>query len=223
MSMAQSDPLHTNPSETHLESQGQSRQPERLIVGISGASGSPLALRLLQTLADLPQIETHVIMTRGARLTARYELGDQGAKELMSLADAYHELDALGDSIASGTFKTLGMVVIPCSMKTVAGIAMGYSDNLLLRAADVTIKEKRPLVLVTRETPLSPIHLNNMMQLAAIPSIALMPPMMTYYIQPETIADMEAHLVAKVLERFGIELSSMKRWGEQGLEQGATQ
>lgn len=221
--MAQSDPLHTNPSEMHGESQGQSGQPERLIVGISGASGSPLALRLLQTLADLPQIETHVIMTRGARLTARYELGDQGAKELMSLADAYHELDALGDSIASGTFKTLGMVVIPCSMKTVAGIAMGYSDNLLLRAADVTIKEKRPLVLVTREAPLSPIHLNNMIQLAAIPSITLMPPMMTYYIQPETIADMEAHLVAKVLERFGIELSSMKRWGEQGLEQGATQ
>lgn len=221
--MAQSDPLHTNPSETHLESQGQSRQPERLIVGISGASGSPLALRLLQTLADLPQIETHVITTRGARLTARYELGDQGVEELMSLADAYHELDALGDSIASGTFKTLGMVVIPCSMKTVAGIATGYSDNLLLRAADVTIKEKRPLVLVTREAPLSPIHLNNMMQLAAIPSIMLMPPMMTYYIQPETIADMETHLVAKVLERFGIELSSMKRWGEQGLEQGATQ
>lgn len=221
--MAQSGLLHTNPSETHGELQGQSRQPERLIVGISGASGSPLALRLLQTLADLSQIETHVIMTRGARLTARYELGDQGAEELMSLADAYHELDALGDSIASGTFKTLGMVVIPCSMKTVAGIATGYSDNLLLRAADVTIKEKRPLVLVTRETPLSPIHLNNMMQLAAIPSITLMPPMMTYYIQPETIADMETHLVAKVLERFGIELSSMKRWGEQGFEQGATQ
>lgn len=221
--MAQSDPLHTNPSETHGELQGQSRQPERLIVGISGASGSPLALRLLQTLADLPQIETHVITTRGARLTARYELGDQGVEELMSLADAYHELDALGDSIASGTFKTLGMVVIPCSMKTVAGIATGYSDNLLLRAADVTIKEKRPLVLVTRETPLSPIHLNNMMQLAAIPSITLMPPMMTYYIQPETIADMETHLVAKVLERFGIEPSSMKRWGEQGLERGAAQ
>lgn len=221
--MAQSGPLYTNPSETYVESQGQLRQPERLIVGISGASGSPLALRLLQTLADLPQIETHVIMTRGARLTARYELGDQGAEELMSLADAYHELDALGDSIASGTFKTLGMVVIPCSMKTVAGIATGYSDNLLLRAADVTIKEKRPLVLVTRETPLSPIHLNNMMQLAAIPSITLMPPMMTYYIQPETIADMETHLVAKVLERFGIELSSMKRWGEQCFEQGAVQ
>lgn len=221
--MTQSGLLHTNPSETHGESQGQLRQPERLIVGISGASGSPLALRLLQTLADLPQIETHVITTRGARLTARYELGDQGVEELMSLADAYHELDALGDSIASGTFKTLGMVVIPCSMKTVAGIATGYSDNLLLRAADVTIKEKRPLVLVTRETPLSPIHLNNMMQLAAIPSITLMPPMMTYYIQPETIADMETHLVAKVLERFGIELSSMKRWGEQGLERGAAQ
>lgn len=221
--MAQSDSLHTNPSETYVESQGQLRQPERLIVGISGASGSPLALRLLQTLADLPQIETHVITTRGARLTARYELGDQGVEELMSLADAYHELDALGDSIASGTFKTLGMVVIPCSMKTVAGIATGYSDNLLLRAADVTIKEKRPLVLVTREAPLSPIHLNNMMQLAAIPSITLMPPMMTYYIQPETIADMETHLVAKVLERFGIELSSMKRWGEQDLERGVAQ
>ncbi len=194
------------------------QQSQRIIVGISGASGSPLALRLLQTLAEIPSIETHVIMTRGARLTAQYELGDQGAEELMSLADAYHELDALGDSVASGTFKTLGMVVIPCSMKTVAGIATGYSDNLLLRAADVTIKEKRPLVLVTRETPLSPIHLNNMVQLAAIPSVTLMPPMMTYYIQPETIADMETHLVAKVLERFGIEVPSMKRWGQNGLE-----
>lgn len=202
----------------HVQQPGQLEQRKRLIVGISGASGSPLALRLLRTLAELPDIETHVIMTRGARLTAHYELGEDGAEELMNLADAYHELDALGDSVASGTFKTLGMVVIPCSMKTVAGIATGYSDNLLLRAADVTIKEKRPLVLVTRETPLSPIHVNNMAQLAAIPSITLMPPMMTYYIQPETIADMEAHLIAKVLERFGIELSSMRRWGEHGLE-----
>lgn len=203
---------------THIQQPGQLEQRKRLIVGISGASGSPLALRLLRTLAELPDIETHVIMTRGARLTAHYELGEDGAEELMNLADAYHELDALGDSVASGTFKTLGMVVIPCSMKTVAGIACGYSDNLLLRAADVTIKEKRPLVLVTRETPLSPIHVNNMAQLAAIPSITLMPPMMTYYIQPETIADMEMHLVAKVLERFGIELSFMRRWGEHGLE-----
>lgn len=192
-------------------------QPQRIIVGISGASGSPLALRLLRVLADMPALETHVIMTRGARLTAHYELGEQGAEELMGLADAYHELDALGDSVASGTFKTLGMVVIPCSMKTVAGIATGYSDNLLLRAADVTIKEKRPLVLVTREMPLSPIHMRNMAQLAAIPSITLMPPMMTYYIQPETIADMEMHIVAKVLERFGIEVPSMKRWGHNGL------
>jgi polyprenyl P-hydroxybenzoate/phenylacrylic acid decarboxylase-like protein len=114
-------------------------------------------------------------------------------------------------NIASGTFTTQGMVVIPCSMKTTAGIAHGYAENLLLRAADVTLKEGRKLVLVVRETPLSQIHLRNMTDLAAM-GVVLMPPMLTYYNQPQSIRDMEIHIVGKVLNEFGIELPNYKRW-----------
>lgn len=188
---------------------------KRIVIGISGASGSPLALRLLRVLKDYPSVETHVVMTQGAHLTAEYELSEQERAELLTLADQYYALDAIGDSIASGTFETLGMVVIPCSMKTVAGIASGYSDNLLLRAADVTIKEQRPLLLVARETPLSPIHLKNLAYLSTIPQVTIMPPMMTHYIRPESIEDMENHLVAKILDRFGLPTGDYKRWSHK--------
>jgi 4-hydroxy-3-polyprenylbenzoate decarboxylase len=106
------------------------------------------------------------------------------------------------------------MLVVPCSMKTIAGIASGYSDNLLLRAADVTLKEQRPLVLAARETPLSPIHLRNMAQLATIPGVQIIPPMLTYYMHPESIRDIEHHLAAKMLGRFGIDVPDFKAWGE---------
>lgn len=188
-------------------------QKKRIVVGISGASGTPLALRLLQMLSSVNTVETHVVMTNGARLTAQYELPNY-EEQLLPLADEVHDLNSLGSSIASGTFKTAGMVIIPCSMKTVAGIASGYSDNLLLRAADVTIKEQRPLVLVARETPLSPIHLKNLSYVATLPNITVMPPMLTYYNKPESIEDMEHHLVAKILERFDIEVPNFKRWQE---------
>lgn len=188
-------------------------EPRRIVVGVSGASGTPLAWRLLMELRAMLDVETHLVLTEGARLTARHELPEGvSVDELCALADVVHDLDAVGSSIASGTFKTVGMVVVPCSMKTVAGIAAGYSANLLLRAADVTIKEDRPLVLVARETPLSPIHLKNLAYLSTVRNVTIMPPMLEYYTRPETIQDVERHLVAKILERFDIELPGFKRW-----------
>ena len=153
---------------------------KRIVVGISGASGTHLACRFISQLKQYTECEVHVVVTDSGRLTASYEEPELFDKAL-ALADNVHSNASLGESIASGTFKTEGMVIIPCSMKTVAGIASGYSDNLLLRAADVTLKEQRPLVLVARETPMNAIHLRNLAQLASVPGITLMPPMMTYY------------------------------------------
>ena len=170
-----------------------------------------MACRFIRQLKEYTQLEVHVVATDSARLTASYE-EPQLFEETLALADCVHGNEKLGESIASGTFRTVGMVVVPCSMKTVAGIATGYSDNLLLRAADVTLKEQRPLVLVARETPMSAIHLRNMSTLATIPGVTLMPPMMTYYHNPKTIDDMEDQLIGKIFDRFGLEYPPLKRW-----------
>lgn len=186
---------------------------KRVIVGISGASGTPLAVHLLKTLRDMGGFEVHLVATEGAKITASHEWSGS-FEELTSLAHVYHSNESIGDSIASGTFRTAGMVVVPCSMKTVAGIASGYSDNLLLRAADVCVKEKRPLVLATREAPLSPIHLRNMSTLAQLPNVHIVPPVLSYYIKPESIEDMEHHIVAKLLAPLDIDVTGYCRWGE---------
>lgn len=183
----------------------------RIVVGISGASGTRLACRFISQLKEYTECEVHVVATNSARLTASYEAPELFERTL-ALADCVHSNETLGESIASGTFKTCGMVVVPCSMKTVAGIASGYSDNLLLRAADVTLKEQRPLVLVARETPMNAIHLRNLSTLASIPGVTLMPPMMTYYHHPETIEDMEDQIIGKIFDRFGLEYPPLKRW-----------
>lgn len=185
----------------------------RLVVGMTGASGTPLALHCLRVLHRMDNIEVHLVATRAAQITASYEV-PLAWNEIEALADVCHADDRLDAPIASGTYRTAGMLVIPCSMKTVAGIASGYSDSLLLRAADVTLKEQRPLVLAARETPLSPIHLRNMAELSAIPGVSIMPPVLTYYMHPESIQDMEHHLVAKMLARFGIEVPDFRAWGE---------
>ena len=176
---------------------------ERLIVGVSGASGAPLAVELLRQLHDdHPEIETHLVVSRGGALTLRQECG-MGLGELQALAGVFHENDAIGASIASGSFPAMGMVVVPCSMKTVAGIVSGYSDNLLLRAADVCLKERRKLVLAARESPLSTVHLRNLYEASRLGAV-IVPPMLTYYNNPGTVDEMTRYTVQRVLSQFGL-------------------
>jgi polyprenyl P-hydroxybenzoate/phenylacrylic acid decarboxylase-like protein len=177
---------------------------------MSGASGAALTRRFLQQMGDHEGWETHLVISSGAARTIETEL-QCPMSDITALATVVHDERDIGASIASGTFRTAGMVVIPCSMKSLAGIAHGYSDNLLLRAADVTMKEQRKLVLVARETPLGRIHLDNMARLAS-QGVRIMPPMMTFYTRPRTIEDMIDHLVGKVLAEFGIEGRNFHRW-----------
>jgi len=183
---------------------------KRLVVGMSGASGAALTRRFLVQMSDHADWETHLVISNAALRTIELELGCPVA-EVSALASVTHDEHDVAASISSGTFRTAGMVVIPCSMKSLAGIACGYTDNLLLRAADVTLKEQRRLVLVARETPLSRIHLGNMARLADL-GVRILPPMMTFYNQPRSIEDMIDHVVGKVLAEFGIEGRNFHRW-----------
>jgi polyprenyl P-hydroxybenzoate/phenylacrylic acid decarboxylase-like protein len=193
--------------------------PKRLVVGISGASCANLAVLLLRAMRTQQDWETHVVVSGGARRTIEHET-DLKVSDVEALATRCHDFDDVGASIASGTFKTEGMVVVPCSMKTLAGVAHGYSDNLLLRAADVTLKERRKLVLVARETPLNQIHLRNMLSLAAM-GVVLLPPMLTAYNRPKTLRDAELHIVGKVLAEFGVEVDGFRRWHGMRVEDAA--
>ncbi len=186
---------------------------KRLIVGASGASGTPLLIEVLKSIREDPTWESTLIMTDGAKLTASYET-DLTLQEIYALADHVLEPEAIDAGPASGSYRTAGMLVVPCSMKTAAGIHSGYADNLLLRAADVTLKEGRPLVLCARESPLSAIHLRNLYELAMIPGVRIIPPMLTYYHDPKSIEEMAAHTAAKLLEPFGIEKRGYRRWQE---------
>ncbi|NLJ79828.1 MAG: UbiX family flavin prenyltransferase [Firmicutes bacterium] len=188
---------------------------KRLVVGISGASGAIVGIELLATLKAHRDWETHLVITGGGEITISQE-AEYDLEAVQALADVVHPIDNIGATIASGSFETEGMVVVPCSMKTVAGIAGGYSDNLLLRAADVTIKEQRKLVLVARESPLSTIHLRNMLLLAE-QGVVILPPMLTYYNLPSVIEDLNYHIIGKILDQFGIPLKEFRRW--EGLEQ----
>jgi 4-hydroxy-3-polyprenylbenzoate decarboxylase len=188
---------------------------KRLVIGMSGASGAVLGIELLKTLRENPEWETHLVISRGAELTILQET-EYKIDDVKNLADKVYDIKNIGAGIASGTFKTQGMIIIPCSMKTAAGIACGYSDNLLLRAADVTIKERRNLVLVARESPLSTIHLRNMLTLSEAGAI-IIPPMVTYYNKPLSLEDMNRHIIGKVLDKFGIEVSGFNRWGEDAV------
>jgi polyprenyl P-hydroxybenzoate/phenylacrylic acid decarboxylase-like protein len=149
-------------------------------------------------------------MTRGAEITSAHET-DYTSGRVMKLADIVHEIDDIGDSIASGSFRTEGMIILPCSMKTAAGIACGYSDNLLLRAADVTLKEHRTLVIAARENPLSTIHLRNLLTLSEAGAY-IMPPVISCYNKPESLEDMNLQILGKLLDRFGIETEGYRRW-----------
>ena len=181
------------------------------ILGVSGASGAPLAQRVLQELKQHEENETHLIVTYGGERTIEEEC-ELSVEEFKALAAVVHDNRDIGASIASGTFPAEGMIVLPCSMKTAAGIAHGYSDNLLLRAADVTLKEQRRLVLVPRETPMSKIHLDNLAYLASVPGVFILPPVISYYHHPLTLEDMEQQIVGKILARFGISCTGVRPW-----------
>ena len=169
----------------------------RVIVGITGASGIVIAVELLQRLKQIESVETHLIITDGGELTIRDETNFD-VYSINKLADVVYNVHEMDASIASGSFLTDGMVIVPCTMKTVAGIVSGYSDNLLLRAADVCIKEKRPLVIVPREMPFSRIHLRNMKELADL-GVIVMPPVMTFYNTDMTLQSHINHVVNKIL------------------------
>jgi polyprenyl P-hydroxybenzoate/phenylacrylic acid decarboxylase-like protein len=176
---------------------------------MSGSSAPQYGVMLLKALRDL-KVESHFVMSDGARRTLKMEMGLH-AGEVEALADVVYDPRNLGAAISSGSFLTTGMVVIPCSMRSLAGIAAGTSDNLLLRAADVTLKERRPLVLVTRETPLSYIHLRNMMEVTQAGAVVL-PPVPAFYHRPQTIDDLILHACGKVLDQFGIAHDLFQRW-----------
>lgn len=182
----------------------------RLVVAMTGASGAVLGIRLLERLRDVPSVETHLVMSRWARQTIRLE-GTRTASEVASLADHVYHPEDQAAPISSGSFLTDGMVVVPCSMKTLAGIRAGYGDGLITRAADVTLKERRKLVLVVRETPLSEIHLENMLSLARM-GVSILPPMPAFYTMPSTIEDMVDNIVARVLDQFGVAVPGTSRW-----------
>lgn len=183
---------------------------KNIVIGISGASGIPIAAAVLEGFRAAGGWCTHLVMTDAAVRTAELEYGP-GLDGLRALADRCCDADDVADAIASGTFPTEGMIIVPCSMKTCAGIVTGYSDNLLLRAADVTLKERRPLVLVPRESPLSTIHCRNLYELSQLGCV-IVPPVLSFYQQPNTVDDLVHHVAGKVLDRFGVELEGMHRW-----------
>ena len=172
---------------------------KRIVVGISGASGSPLALRFLEALRAQGDVEIHLVVSDSALLTASYELpaqqGSADANPFKRFAHIYHEPAAFDASISSGSFEVDAMIII-----------------LLLRAADVTIKEKRPLILVARESPLSPIHLKNLSYLSTLPTVSIVPPLLTYYGGQTTVQDMEDHLIGKIFSLLGLSYEPFQRW-----------
>ncbi len=186
---------------------------DTIVVGASGASGMPLLIQCLKLIRAAGQSSV-LIMSDSAVLTLRQETGST-PEDLAPLVDAVYSPGEVGAPPASGSWPAAGMLVVPCSMKTAAGICAGYADNLLLRAADVTIKEHRPLVLAARETPMSAIHLRNLHELAMLPTVRIIPPMLTFYHKPDTIDEMVYHIAAKLVEPFGVEAKEYRRW--QGL------
>ncbi|MBM4200107.1 MAG: UbiX family flavin prenyltransferase [Gammaproteobacteria bacterium] len=186
-------------------------QPQRLVVGITGATGIIFGVRLLELLRDTP-IETHLIVSKAADRTRAHELA-LSARDLRALAGVDYAINDVGAALASGSFRTLGMIIAPCSVKTLAEIASGVSSSLLTRAADVTLKERRRLVLMVRETPLSAIHLRNMLTVTEAGAI-VMPPVPALYTLPKSLDDMVTHTVCRALDLFDIDVGRLQRWGE---------
>lgn len=185
----------------------------RIIIGISGATGFQYGYKALQMLKPMG-LEVHLVVSKGAELTRAYET-DYSHEDVFALADVVHPISNIGASIASGSFKTLGMLIAPCSMRTLASIAHAMSDNLLVRAADVILKERRPLVLMARETPLNLAHIDNMRRITEMGGIVF-PPVPAFYNRPKTLDDIVTHSVGRALALFGIEVDNLPQW--QGLK-----
>lgn len=188
--------------------------PRRLIVGITDATGIVYGIRALQVLRELG-IESHLVVSRAGEMTRDYET-DLSRRQLHALADVAHPIDNVGASIASGSFKTMGMLIAPCSVRTLAEIASGVTSTLLTRAADVVLKERRPLVLMVREAPLHAGHIRNMLTVTELGGI-IHPPVPAFYTHPESIADIVDRSLGRALDCFGIEMPDMPRW--EGIKQ----
>lgn len=189
---------------------GGVRRRRRLVVGITGATGSILGIRLLEAL-DALDVETHLILSDWAERTIRIET-DYSVAQVQELASTHYEYGNQAAPVSSGSFPIDGMVIIPCSMNTLAALAHGLADKLIVRAADVMLKERRRLVVVPRETPLNTIHIRNMLTLSEM-GVSMVPPVPAFYNHPETLDDFIRHIVARVLDQFGIENDLTVRWG----------
>lgn len=192
-------------------------RPRRIVVALTGATGATYGVQLLKRLHATPGIESHLIISDAATLTLHQELGLQ-RRDVEALAHVVHRNRDIGASIASGSYQVDGMVVAPCSMKTLAAVAHGFSDNLVTRAADVILKERRRLVLMVRETPFNLAHLRNMTSVTEMGGI-IFPPLPSFYHRPATIADMVEHTVDRVVDLLGIENTHAARWGGMKAEQ----
>lgn len=192
----------------------RSPKAKRLIIGITGSSGPIYGIRLLEALSKVPSIETHLVLTKGAETVLRHEMPRWTPARIRRLATHAYAPEDLAAPISSGSFRTHGMVVIPCSMKTLGAIAHSLADDLLTRAADVTLKERRPLILVPRETPFHLGHLRNMTAVAEMGGV-IVPPIPAFYHQPKSIDDLINHTVGKVLDLLGIEHRLFRRWWDR--------
>jgi 4-hydroxy-3-polyprenylbenzoate decarboxylase len=186
---------------------------ERLVVGLSGASGVILGIRFLEILSKYEELETHLVISDAAKRTISYET-DWDVKDVEALANQVHDFNNVGSSIASGSFKTKGMVIIPCSVKTLSAIAYSFDTNLMIRAADVVLKERRKLVIVVREMPLHRGHLEAMVRVHDLGGVIL-PPMLTFYQRPKNLDDMIHYVVGKALDALEIPHNLYKKWGEK--------
>jgi 4-hydroxy-3-polyprenylbenzoate decarboxylase len=184
--------------------------PRRLVIAITGATGAIYGIRLLQVLRDMPGVETHLMLSEAGVLNLHQEL-DMNRKDAEAFADVVHNVRDIGASIASGSFQSDGMIVAPCSMKTLAAVAHGLSDNLISRAADVVLKERRRLVLMVRETPFNLAHLRNMTAVTEMGGI-IFPPLPGFYQRPQSIIEMVDHTVGRVLDLYGVAHSLTPRW-----------
>ncbi len=189
--------------------------PERLIVGLSGASGIVYGVRLLESLRSLP-VEAHLVMSKSAEVTLAHET-DLKVSDVQALADVWYPAGDMGAALSSGSFRTLGMVVAPCSMRSLAEIAGGVTTSLLTRAADVVLKERRRLVLMVRETPLHSGHLRNMLSVSEMGAI-IAPPVPAFYARPANLDEMIDQTVGRVLDLFDLESDEVRRWGEAATE-----